>query len=319
MKTTHRNYAEESGDFKRLCHFMIAHAAHLRSHSTWCLARFADWPYGPVGGKLPTPGFLSRNAHMWFDGFDLVAGLAISENGRSDVAILTTAGYRFLFAEILQWIVDNWGEHRAELSIEISARQEPEAALLEDHGFTYQSSFYTFHYDLQGGLAGRAPLEPGYTIVDMQTRPDYRAQRVLRYDAFRGPSELSEEELDRLVALYSHARQSPIYHAPTDLCIVAPDGTFVSGCEALIDAHNAVADVERVCTHSRYRRRGFARAVILECFYHLRDMSLERAYITGYSPEAISLYGSLGAQERSERLLYKRKEENEYKTQETTD
>jgi GNAT superfamily N-acetyltransferase len=305
MKTIHRNYTQESGDFERLCRFLIAHADHLRSHSTWCLARFVDWSYGPVGGKLPTPGFLSQNAHLWFDGFDLVAGLAISENGRSDAVILTAAGYRFLFAEILQWTLDNWGEHRPELSIEISARQEPEAALMEEHGFAYHSSFYTFHYDLQGGLAGCERLEPGFAIVDMQTQPDYRAQRVLRYNAFRGPSELSEEELDHLVALYSHARQSPIYHAPTDLCVVAPDGAFVSGCEALIDAHNALADVERVCTHSRYRRRGFARAVIQECFYRLRDMGLERAYITGYSPEAIGLYGSLGAQERSERLLYK--------------
>jgi GNAT superfamily N-acetyltransferase len=305
MKTTHRNYTEESGDFERLCHFLIAHAAHLRSHSTWCLARFVDWPYGPVAGKLPTPDFMSQNAHIWFDGFDLVAGLAISEYGRSDVAILTAAGYRFLFAEILQWILDHRGEHRPDLSIEISARQETEAALLEERGFSYQSAFYTFHYDLQAGLAEREPLEPGFTIVDMQTQPDYRAQRVLRYDAFRGPSELSEEELERLVALYSHARQSPIYHAPTDLCVVAPDGTFVSGCEALIDAHNVLADIERVCTHSRFRRRGFARAVIQECFYRLRDMGLERAYITGYSPEAIGLYGSLGAQERSKRLLYK--------------
>jgi hypothetical protein len=39
-------------------------------------------------------------------------------------------------------------------------------------------------------------------------------------------------------------------------------------------------------------------------------MGLEKAYISGYSPEAIGLYGSLGAQERSERLLYKRKGEN---------
>jgi GNAT superfamily N-acetyltransferase len=248
---------------------------------------------------------LSQNAHIWFDGFDLVAGLAISENGKADVAILTAAGYRVLFAEMLQWTVDNWGKDRPELSIEISARQEAEAALLEDRGFSYQFSFYTFHYDLQAGLAERVPLEPGFAIVDMHTRPDYRAQRVLRYNAFRGPSALSEEELDRLVALYSHARQSPIYHAPTDLCVVAPDGSFVSGCEALIDAHNTEADVERVCTHSRYRRRGFARAVIQECFYRLRDMGLERAYISGYSPEAIGLYGSLGARRQSERLIYK--------------
>jgi GNAT superfamily N-acetyltransferase len=305
MKTTHRDYAEESGDFLKLCNFLSAHSAHLRSHSTWCLGRFVDWKYGLWGDKLSIPGFWSRNAHLWFDGFDKVVGLAISENGHSDVAILTMAGYRFLFAEMLHWLLDNWGDRQPGLSIEISASQEPEARLLEKHGFSCETSFYTFYFDLRAELAGRARLEPGFTIVDMQTRPDYRAQRILRHNAFDGGANLSGAELDQALAIHNHAHQSPIYHAPTDLCVMAPDCTFVSGCEALIDAHNALADIERICTHSCYRRRGFARAVVQECLYRLRDMYLERAYITGYSREAIGLYGSLGAQHRTERLLYK--------------
>jgi GNAT superfamily N-acetyltransferase len=87
--------------------------------------------------------------------------------------------------------------------------------------------------------------------------------------------------------------------------VVASDGTFVAGCEALIDARNAEADIERVCTHSGYRRRGFGRVVIQECLYRLRDMGLRRAYVTGYSQEAVGLYGSLGAHERTELLTYK--------------
>jgi len=85
---------------------------------------------------------------------------------------------------------------------------------------------------------------------------------------------------------------------------MAEDGRFVAGCEALIDARNGVADIERVCTHSRFRRRGFARAVIQECLDRLRDMGMCRAYMTGYSPEAIALYGSLGAAEESKSFIY---------------
>ena len=36
----------------------------------------------------------------------------------------------------------------------------------------------------------------------------------------------------------------------------------VAGREPLIDARNVAADVERVCPHSAYRRRGVARAAI---------------------------------------------------------
>ena len=305
MKTSHRHYADESGDFNRISRFIIEHNAHLRSHSTWCLGRFVDWKYGLWGDKLSTPGFWEKNAHLWFDGFGELAGFAISENGGPDFAIITTEGYRFLFAEILQWVLGNWDDRKPALAIEITALQVLEAGLLECNGFQRAASFYTFHHGLTEEPVQRFPLAEGFTIVDMHTHPDYRAQRILRHEAFGGKADLSEDETSRELNVDSYARESPIYHPQTDLCVMAPDGTFVSGCEALIDARNAEADIERICTHSSFRRRGFARAVIQECLVRLRDMGLRRAYITGYSPEAIALYGSLGAKEGTESLIYR--------------
>jgi predicted GNAT family acetyltransferase len=75
---------------------------------------------------------------------------------------------------------------------------------------------------------------------------------------------------------------------------MAEDGRFVAGAEALINAHCLEADIERVCTHSDFRQRGFARAVSLECMYRLKEIGIRNAYITGYSPAAIALYGSMG-------------------------
>ncbi|MBN1259330.1 MAG: GNAT family N-acetyltransferase, partial [Anaerolineae bacterium] len=213
---------------------------------------------------------------------------------------------RFLFADLLLWALEAWGDREPGLAIEIKARQTLEAGVLERHGFQQTGSFYTSEFDLTSDLVPRTPLEAGFTIVDMHSRPDFRAQRVLRHNAFAGESDLSEEELTRILTLYGYARESPIYHPQTDLCIMGPDGRFVAGCEALIDAANVAADIERVCTHSDYRRRGFARAVILECLYRLRDIGMQRAYITGYSPGAIALYRSLGHVAQTESLIFKR-------------
>ena len=66
------------------------------------------------------------------------------------------------------------------------------------------------------------------------------------------------------------------------------------------------ADIERVCTHSRFRRRGFARAVIQDCLYRLQDLGMRNAYLTGYDPEAINLYRSLGAAEERQCFVYQR-------------
>jgi GNAT superfamily N-acetyltransferase len=164
--------------------------------------------------------------------------------------------------------------------------------------------FFTRRFDLTRELVPRFALESGFKIVDMQSKPDYHSQGILRANAFEGKSMLNEEEMNIRLKYYNHSHNGPIYHPRTDLCVMAEDGQFVAGCEALINAHCLEADIERVCTHSDFRKRGFARAVIQECLYRLRDMGLHNAYITGYSPEAVALYGSLGAVDEIRSFAY---------------
>lgn len=306
MRTTHRSYSEVSGDFNRLCRFVAAENDHLRRHSTWSLGRFVDWKYGLYENKLSSPGFCDRNAHLWFDGFEELAGFVVSENGGPDFAIVTGAGYRFLFEEILQWLLEHWSDRRPHLNTEITEHQTMEIAILERFGFRRGSTFSTRRFDLTRAPRQRFTLEPGFVIVDMLTHPNYREQRLLRNDAFSGKGELAEEELRLQLAFYNYSHEGPIYHPQCDLCVMAPDGRFVAGCEALIDARNAQADIERVCTRTGFRRRGFAGAVIQECLLRLRAIGLRSAYITGYSPEAIALYGALGAADEQQAFIYER-------------
>lgn len=303
MKTTHRDYSDEAGDFTLLSRFILTHNADLRTYSTWCIGRFVDWKYGLYESKTAVPDFCHQNAHLWFDGFQELAGFAISESGEADFAILTKAGYRFLFPEMVQWVLDHW-QHRGTLAIEITEHQTQEARVLANLGFQRQATFFTQQFDLTQEPPAHFPLEKDFTIVDMASHPDYKAQRLLRDDAFRGRIPPTEEALQKEMLFYNHSQAGPLYHPETDLCVMAADGRFVSGCEALIDAWNAEADIERVCTHSSFRQRGFARAVIQECLRRLREMGLRKAYITGYSEAAIALYASLGASKESRSYVY---------------
>jgi GNAT superfamily N-acetyltransferase len=306
MKTTHRYYSEEAGDFHRLCRFIVDNPT-MRTDSTWCLGRFVDWKYGLYENKQAFTSFCDQNAHLWFDAFGELAGFAISESGDAGFAIITLEGYRFLYEEMLLWVLEAWNGRSSAFSTEITERQGAEARVLERYGFHCQSTFFTRRFDLTGELVARFPLEPGFVIVDMAAHPDYHAQRILRADAFQGKSSLTEEELRQSMKFYNHGHSGPIYHPQTDLCVMAEDGRFVSGCEALIDARNAEADIERVCTHSSFRKRGFARAVIQECLYRLKEMGMRSAYITGYSLEAIALYGSLGAVDESKSFVFEKR------------
>jgi GNAT superfamily N-acetyltransferase len=307
MNTTHRHYSEAAGDFNRLARFFIDDPANARARSTWCLGRIVDWKWAVYTSKQQTPFFTDDNAHLWFDGFDSLAGFVIAESGNEEIAILTRPGYRFLFEEMLCWALAAWADRGPRFSIEVTEEQQPEIHVLEQHGFARTATFWARRFDLTGELVAHQPLEPGFTIVDMASYPDYVAQRVLRYNGFHHGAEYTPEELPHELMLDAVGRRNPIYHAPTDICVMAPNGRFVAGCEALIDAHNLEADIERVCTHTDFRRRGFARAAIVECLHRLKDMGLRSAYITGYSEAALALYGSLGAVDEQENYVYDRK------------
>lgn len=304
MKTTHRDYSEAAGDFNRLARFVIENNQHLRIHSTWSLGRLVDWKYGLYENKLTYPAFCDQNAHLWFDGFGYLVGFVIAENGDAYFDVILLEGYRFLYGELVQWALENWRGRGPKFSIEITERQTAEAAMLERLGFSRRSTLYTRRFDLTKEPAVWFPLEEGFTLVDMANHPDYLAQRVLRDDAFRDKDETDEARLKWELRFYNHSHQGPLYHPETDICVMAPDGRLVAGCEALIDAHNLEAEIERVCTHSAFRQRGFARASIQECLRRLRAMGLRSAYIAGYSPEAIALYGSMGAEDESQAFVY---------------
>ena len=307
MKTTHRNYSDAAGDFNRLANFLIANNDYARQYSTWSMSRFVDWRHGLWGNKLSTPGYWDSNAHLWFDGFGELAGFALSESGGPDFVIIPAPGYGFLFDEMLRWVLANWGGRGPNLEVEVTDQQTDAIQVLEGAGFRQCGRFSTRRFDLSSEPVRPAALEDGFCIVDMQSHADARQQRLLRLDAFQNlPAYASEEEMQHELAADAYYRaNSPIYHAATDLCVLAPDGRYASGCEALIDARNSTADIERICTHSQFRQRGFARAVIRECMFRLYHLGIRTVYITGYSVAAIALYGSLGHVAEKTSLIFK--------------
>ena len=294
MKTTHRGYSETSGDFNRLCRFISERDDRLRNYSTWSLGRIVDWRYGLYDNKQAVADFCDQNAHLWFDAFGDLIGFVVSESGDAGFAILLADGYRFLFEELLTWAIDTWGDREGTTQVEVTEHQDVEIKALERHGFQQHAIFYRRRFDLTRAPQPPSPLEEGFVIVDMHAHPDYAGQRRLRDNAFDGRNDLPQDVIEREMEFYNHSQKGPIYHPQVDLCVMAKDGQLVSGCEALLDARNASAEIERVCTHSDFRRRGFARAVIEACMDRLREMGYRTAYITGYSPGAIALYGSMG-------------------------
>ena len=197
MKTSHRNYSEERGDFYRLARFFTYCRGDRRTHTTWCLGRYVDWKYSLFETKRAYASFCEENAHLWFDAFGELAGFAIFESGDAGFHVLTLDGYRFLYEEMLKWVLDVWKERLPEkgprFSTEITEYQDWEAKILERYGFSSQATFFTRRFDLTQKLMPHLPLEPGFVLVDMHSHPDARAQGILRANAFQGKSAWADE------------------------------------------------------------------------------------------------------------------------------
>ncbi|MCP4549048.1 MAG: GNAT family N-acetyltransferase [bacterium] len=88
------------------------------------------------------------------------------------------------------------------------------------------------------------------------------------------------------------------FRTPTrhiDLVVVAPTGSFAAYCLIWLDEHNLIGMFEPVGTHREFRRRGLARAMLLEGLTRLRALGYRCAYIgAGMDPAANGLYESVG-------------------------
>jgi GNAT superfamily N-acetyltransferase len=290
MKVTTRAYDPESKDFKALCHFIIQDNRVKEEYFVWQLGRIVDWKYGLWKCDKFFQNFFTKNAQLWFDYFDELVGFAISENGDNMFYVFVKDAYAYLHEEIVLWVMEHWEKRDGALCTEVTEKQTAQMQTLEKQGFISKGvAEITRMYKLTEILTFQPVLEDGYELVDMATHYDPVGIAKLKANAFRNQDSVSEIDL----LTNDYVRESPIYKPEFDLSIINPQGEYIAGCEAFIDYDNQVAEIERVCTHSAYRRKGLANAVIQACFDRLKNHGIPMAFITGMSKEAINLYGKL--------------------------
>ena len=111
-----------------------------------------DWKYALYPNKRVFASFCNENSHIWFDGFGELAGFVVSESGNAGFSILTLDGYRFLYEEMLEWVLETWKRRVTELSrfsTEITEYQDWEKKILEHYGFHCEDTFFTRRFVLK--------------------------------------------------------------------------------------------------------------------------------------------------------------------------
>lgn len=230
-------------------------------------------------------------AQLWFEG-DLLVGFGWAADAQVD--LMTDPAHDALAAEILAWaevrrrtdpLPD--GEART-LSAWSFAGDAARADLLTRRGYRRTDTALNLRSRaLTGGLPD-APIPAGYLVRSLGGAGELEARVEVHRDAF-APSRMTTRR-------YAALDRMPIYRRDLDLVAVAPDGSFAAFCIVWYDQELQIGVFEPVGCHSAHRRRGLARAVMVEGMRRLVALGAHTAHVTSLdgSQPAESLYAALG-------------------------
>lgn len=290
MKPYHRAFDETRDDFEVMWRFLQQDYGHRQERFIWHSSRLGDWKYGLWHEAKYIPSFFRNHAELWVDAFNELLGFVLNEDGGDVVFIFTRQGYEYLYADILDWTVQHWGPRHSMLKTEVHEYQPEALAILASRGFRSAGVVATTRqYDLHAKANESVRLPEGFRFASMNADGDFRGKGLLYKGGFDDVDHITEFELLR----FEYSRENPAYDPRFDISVVTPEGVYAAGCVGFHDPIYGIAEVEKVCTHHRYRRQGLAEAAIRECFQRLKSHGIKQAYITGYSTQANTLYEKL--------------------------
>lgn len=265
----------------------------------WESGRMNFWRYNVHANKDPLDPFFEDNVHIWRDR-GMVIGLCISEYGGNDLFIEVLPEHLNIYPDIFRWVVNTWASTREFVDIDVFGDDTKKINHLMAKGFSFLSHFENKRiYDLHQIDLGYH-LETGFTIQTFSEFPDCAGKVALVKSAFGNPN-YSEKNLKGVIA-------SPDYMEEYDLMVVSPDKQPVAYCVGWHEqAREHCGYIEPVGTHVGYRQRGFAKAVIRECFARMKGNGIQMVEIASNAePDASNfLYDSLFPQTKKEVHKYR--------------
>ena len=235
-----------------------------------------------------------RRIHLWEDDNGRLVG-AVHPEDAGDAFLELHPDYRHIEEEMIVWaeqhlavtVGDGAGTQLDVFAFDYDA---PRRRILERRGFER----------LPGGAVTRR-LRLGASPIPSWELPSGYGMRTTRpggEDAQR-IADLLNAAFDRTVhtgAEYeAFTTNSPSFRHDLDLVAEAPDGSFAAYAGVTYDSVNRRGIFEPVCTGPRHRRKGLARALMLEGIRRVRALGAVDVYVgTGALNPANELYDSVG-------------------------
>ena len=255
--------------------------------SVWDVRRWdgSIW-HSDVPGLAPERAARSR---LWVTAGGRIVAAALSEGDRQ-IHPHVVPGFDDLLGEVVGWAEDAAraaGDDRSLLHVWDDASTLHDLAV--DRGYAETDHWEVIRsLKLAHAMLPSEPMPNGYTM--RTTRPehaDHQTVADLLNAAFGRNFHLAAD-------LANFTAMAPSFRRDLDLVAVAPDGTFAAYAAVCWDSCNRRGTFEPVCTHPDHRRRGLAKALMLEGMRRAQALGADVIDVgTGDADPANALYSSL--------------------------
>jgi GNAT superfamily N-acetyltransferase len=306
MKTRFREY-EHDPDFYRIRDLLVETFSLTDRPLNWRLERW-NYAYHFIVPLLATEGvgepdmdayraaarLFDLSTGLWENEAGDVVGVANiehadrSHSGWGEAFLQRHPDYDALLPEMLDFAETHLrNQERNLLFVPIYDYDDTFLALVRGRGYQRHDDYTLWDsaFAVQGDLPDYT-LPEGYCLQSMADENDLDRRRKAFGLGFNHPD---PREWPSLLA-YQGLQDAPDYRPELDLYVVAPDGEFASFCIAWWDARNRIASLEPVGTVPEHRRKGLARAVVLEAIRRVAALGAEEVFVGSDQ----SFYLSLG-------------------------
>ena len=240
-----------------------------------------DWRYAHVGELLFAFFTVTchldprRHVRLWHDDKGILVGYAIlGEDPSLDWQVSPEKEWSGIEAEALEWAETRLEglRHRDERTwsgkLVAGSRQDNAAriAFLERHGFRYRGDFT--EVNMFRSLKGPIPevvVPAGYHVRAVAGGDEIARRALAQHEVWEpwAVGDVSDDDYRRLMRM-------PGYHRDLDVVAVTTDGVIAAYSNGWIDPVNLIGDLGPVGALPAFRRRGLARAVLLEGLRRMR-------------------------------------------------
>lgn len=233
--------------------------------------------------------YWSRRIHLWETEAGRLVGV-VNPEGDGNVFLQLHPDFRHLEDQMFAWAEANMpAEEPRALETFAFNYDAPRQRILTERGWEKQTyGGVTRRMRLGAWELPPVQMAAGYTLRTTQPGEDAARIAAILNAAFGRDFHMPAD-------VASFFAQAPCFRHDLDLAAVAPDGSFAAYVGVIFDDANHFGLFEPVCTHPDHRRKGLARALMVEGLHRLKALGVVYVHVdTGDQIPANRLYDAVG-------------------------